>query len=278
MTMKKPLIFLSIAIGGALAILGFWRYANSSAETIAPSGDTSTLEIAQGPSFDRALDPGDASGPENSSASESSLDVRASVRRRADEERRRFSLPQNAPLRSPTGAVDSLQCVADEVGCESDDPMAAESWPEAQWMRERGFVDEQQLAAAQRLSDSELDSRYQAGDPAAVLELARRFSVNGEEIEARTLLRDAVSRGNVRAAHELARSESQIRSAHSRPGLQWLFVARRMGDGRVTLSYMRSQFPNLQDREIDHAMLVADRYSHELGLLSRPVQTRPERP
>lgn len=277
MTMKKSSMLLSLAIGGALAIVFLWRYADPSAATIAPSGEASASQLAQAPPLDRSLDSDDASGGESPSASDTSLDVRASVRRRADEERRRFSLPQNAPLRSPTGAVDPLQCVADEVGCESDDPMAAESWPEAQWMRERGFVDKQQLAAAQRLSDSELDSRYQAGDPAAVLELARRFSVNGEEVEARTLLRDAVSRGNVRAAHELARSESQIRSAHSRPGLQWLFVARRMGDGRVTLSYMRSQFPNLQDREIDHAMLVADRYSHELGLLSRPVQTRPER-
>lgn len=280
MTMHRSSILVAVPVVATLALATWFWFSVG----YGPFGESesASLELLADPAPPAGQVGGVVGGfPRSSGAvfdDGASADIRGSIRRRVEEERRKFDLPSELPARSPTGAVDALQCIDGDLGCDPENPLRARSWPESQWMRERGFVDDRQQAIAERWSDAELDARYRAGDPAAVLELARRFSLNGEDIAARILLRDAVRAGNVRAAHQLAQSESGIRSAHSRPGLQWLFVARRMGDGAVDLTYMRTQFPNLRDSEIDHAMLVADRYSQQLGLLSRPIQPRPERP
>lgn len=277
--MNRVPVLAGIGIAASLAIAAWFWFGVHYGSMSGPEITYPELEADSIVPLERLESNGGGSASADAlTRNDASVDLRGAIRRRAEEERRQFALPSDPPLRSLTGAVDPLQCTMGGVECDTDDPLRAESWPESQWMREHGFIDEQQRATAQGWSDAELDSRYRSGDPAAMLELARRFSLNGEDIAARTLLQDAVSLGNVRAAHELARSESGIRSAHSRPGLQWLFVARRMGDGKVDLTYMRSQFPDLRDGEIDHAMLVADRYSLQLGLFRRPVQPRPERP
>lgn len=229
--------------------------------------DTSHSAIFQTP---------EAPGPQQSSTSAPRLSLRDSIRQRAEQESREFRDPVAPASRSSTGATDPLQCIDADARCGEGDPLAASSWDEAQWMRSRGFVDQVQRNRAQGWTDSELEDRYRNGDPAAVSELARRFAQSGEELAAKKVLSDAVRGGNVFAAHELAGLDAgRSRPHYSRPGLEWLFVARRLGDGKVTMLYILERYPNLQPQEIDHAMTVAERVSERLDLPNRPVERRP---
>lgn len=206
-------------------------------------------------------------------------DFQAHFRDRVANLPRSIKLPRPLSDRSPSGEMDPLQCEAPWEGCEPNDPRFAASWEEAQWMRRRGFVDSKQREAALAWNDAELDERYRLGDPAAVVELARRFEVGGEYLAANLVLSDALKTGNVQAAYELLALDKP-RSAgamdgYVRNGLEWVFVARRMGDGRATMSYAMSQFPNLRPDQLDMAMLAADRIAAEYRLNDAVVEYRP---
>jgi|GEM_PF-4968724 len=210
-------------------------------------------------------------------SSSSRAPLRDLIRESAERESREFRDPVAPALRSPTGATDPLQCaVSVGIDCEQRGPLVAASWDEAQWMRSRGFLDEAQLETAKIWTDGELDDRYRNGDPAAVSELARRFAQSGEELAAKKVLADAVRGGNVFAAHQRAAIDAGKSAPHySRPGLEWMFVARQLGDGRVTISYILARYPNIQPHEIDQAMTVAERLSERLNLRSRQIERRP---
>lgn len=211
-------------------------------------------------------------------ATSQAISYRDAIRQRVAASSRRMNLPPPPAMRSPSGEIDPLQCERSSSTCQYFSPMSAKSWDDAQWMRRHGFLDAAQLAEAERWSDAELDTRVKFGDPAAVAELARRFLENGDELYAREVLMDAVRRGNVYAAHRLAAIDNgRSFPFHTRPGLEWLLVARRMGDTEVTMTYIASQYDQLQPRELDHAMLIADRWAERLNLHSRPLQRRPER-
>lgn len=202
-----------------------------------------------------------------------------SIRQRVVNANKPFDLPDPPAMRSPTGEKDVLQCAPSDSHCDAFSPLFASSWDEAQWMRRHGFVDAAQQLAAAEWSESELDLRIKAGDPVAVAELAKRFLSKSEELEAKEVLMDGVRNGNIYAAHQLAAiDEGRTLPFYKRPGLEWLLVARRLGDAQVGMTYIMSRYPNLQPSEIDHAMLVADRRIEQFRLNGRTVERRPERP
>lgn len=223
-------------------------------------------------SLERAMDDPGVVGRQTSET------YRDQIRQRVANASRKISLPAPPAMRSPSGDIDLLQCARSDADCDYFSPFFASSWDEAQWMRKHGFVDEEQLKEAANWSELNLDRRLRGGDQLAVAELARRFVAEGRELEARELLKDGVRNGNIHAAHRLAAmDEGRTLPHYSRPGLEWLFIARRMGDSQANMTYIMSRYPNLQPHELDHAMLIADRHVERLGLNARPVRRRPER-
>jgi hypothetical protein len=274
--MKKVLLAIVLMAGLALALLDR-----------DPSERATGNPVVSGTAPGMAADPLDqdtgisapASAPGRASPLESGGTVRASIERRSAELRADKSLrlpPPPAP-RSPDGTVDPLQCDPVSPTCFAKrDPLSADSWDEAQWMRRHGFVDAAQAAAAETWSEEVLDHRLRLGDPAATMELARRLLNEQKEHEAIVLLTDAVQGGNVLAAHRLAAIDEGRRLAYNPfPGMEWLFVARRLGDGKVTLEYIRHRYPGVEFRHIDHSMVIADRLILRYGLQNRPVERRP---
>ncbi|MBT9161209.1 MAG: hypothetical protein DDT26_02513 [Dehalococcoidia bacterium] len=273
-SIKGPLavVVSIVVVGGVLHLMSLRQEmsisgnAGDAAAVVAPK----VPEVPMGTSSLPAVIP-ETSGKE--------MSLRASIRENAQRASREFRDPVSPALRSPDGRIDPLQCFPLEGHqCQQSDPMVAASWDEAQWMRSRGFLDAQQIERAKAWTDAELDDRYRNGDPSAVIELARRFEESGESLAARKVLADAVRGGNVFAAHQLASIDSGRATPHySRPGLEWMFVARQLGDGRVTMSYIIARYPNLQPAEIDQAMTVAERLSERLNLGNRVIERRPGR-
>jgi hypothetical protein len=276
--MKRSVLLLvvvaSAVVAGGLCFVAFRPQGQTEAQVseIDPEASTARRESGVGAGSQ------DATSDVSTNLARANLNLRESIRRRVEEDSHMFTEPKAPALRSPSGEIDPLQCMDPKVDvCDNAaNPFAASSWDEAQWMRARGFVDEQQLRAAGEWSDDELDQRYRSGDSLAVLELARRFSANEEPAAARRVLSDAVRLGNVRAAHELAAMEyGTSHEWYATPGLEWLFVARRLGDGGVTMSYVMQRYPGLQSAQIDQAMTAADRVFERLNLQAMPIQRRP---
>jgi hypothetical protein len=276
--MKRPPLSAGFAV--ATAIVGGIFFVACSSEQEAgqqttPTNVESSTAQREG-NFGSAVQDPQSETP--STLAQGQSDVRESIRRRVKEDQHEFIDPKPPALRSPAGETDPLQCMDPSVDvCDnSSNPLAASSWDEAQWMRARGFVDEQQLANAGVWSDAELDQRYRNGDAAAVLELARRFSAANERAAARRVLSDAVRLGNIRAAHELAKLDyGKSYEWYATPGLEWLFVARRLGDGGVTMTYVMQRYPNTQPAQLDQAMTAADRVFERLNLQAMPTERRP---
>lgn len=270
---------ITLAVLGLLAIgLGWHWHAlrSAEAEVARQSGvPESHLELDGS-----GLGPDAAETDHDSDANlvSSSLSYRETIRRRVEDANKRFVLPKPPAMRSPSGAKDALQCEPPGDGCDPSSPLVARSWDEARWMRDHGFVDPSQKLAASGWSEETLDQRIRAGDPLAVAEMARRFLADGEELEAKEVLMQGVRNGNVYAAYQLAAvDEGRRLPVPMRWGLEWLFVARRMGDSQVDMSFIMSRYPDLTHAEIDHAMMAADRRTQQLGISTRSVRLRPDR-
>lgn len=270
-----------VAVAGLVLsglVFGFWWAQRGSAEHHSdrrhiPSASAQIGESAI--AVDRGVSSRDAP---LATAERNESSYRETIRRRVEHANKPFKIPAPPAMRSPTGEKDTLQCAPPDSHCDAFGPLSASSWDEAQWMRRHGFLDAAQALAAADWSETELDHRAQLGEPAAVAELAKRYLAKGEELEAKEVLMDGVRRGNIYAAHQLAAiDEGRTLPFYKRPGLEWLFVARRMGDAQVGMTYITSRYPNLQPSEIDHAMLVADRRVEQFRLHARPMERRPDR-
>ncbi len=267
----SSVLILAVSIIGLVSWRGLQLQSGQEREDAQGSEQAHAQDFTRGQS---SSSPDDLVG-DASSESASYSDV---IRRRVAASSRMMMLPSPPAMRSPSGEIDPLQCERSSSTCEFHSPLSAMSWDEAQWMRNRGFLDAEQLAEAAGWTSAELDARAKSGEPAAVAEFARRLLENGEELQAKEVLMDGIRRGNVYAAHRLAAiDEGRSLPHYSRPGLEWLFVARRMGDTQVTMSYISGRYPGLSQSEIDSAMLFADRWSERLNLQNLQIQRRPER-
>lgn len=274
--MRVGQVIFALLVVTAMGLGVWWALLD---EQASPTGQQSSGESAG--ALGTAHEPADVKPQESAlprPAVSSEITYRELISQRVVEARKPFKLPQSPHMRSPSGEKDPLQCEPADSDCDLSSPHFALSWDEAQWMRRHGFLDAKQVLAVSQLSDEEIDERAQLGDPAAVSELAKRYLARGDELEAKEVLMDGIRGGNIFAAHQLAAvDEGRSLPFNKRPGLEWLLVARRMGDSQVGMSYILTRYPNLQPQEIDHAMLVADRRIEQFRLNSRVIERRPDR-
>lgn len=181
------------------------------------------------------------------------------------------------PLAAGSSEIDEYVCVIMKHLC-LDDPLTAATEIEAKWLQQFGYPSSARLEELERMSYPQLQNLSTSGDLPARIALGKRQVQQGDHIEGRATILDALINGSTYAAYELARSNNpETASSTKTDAMAYYRLAYLMGDWKASHELYRTQSADILEMRLadERAMELYRNILDERGKRRLPMRIWP---